>query len=203
MDFRVQHKPSRGLWRSPCARARRRRLSIRCVFRIQPGPGIGIHLRDAELDLPIFVDSEGSAGVFIQTRHATQTSTKENPVELFSSLAPILMFVREAAGKQGWHTNGHYANLTIDDAWLTQPFGNLDYQGLLREMGKANFHTTIAFIPWNFDRSRPEAVSLFRSHPDRYSIVVHGNNHDHQEFYDYDTVPSPIKSPTSSKHSRE
>ena len=30
------------------------------------------------------------------------------------------------------------------------------YKGLLQEMQKVNFHTTIAFIPWNFDRSRPE-----------------------------------------------
>ena len=32
-------------------------------------------------------------------------------------------------------------------------------------------------------------VSLFREHPDRFSICVHGNNHYHQEFGPYDSNP--------------
>jgi hypothetical protein len=54
-------------------------------------------------------------------------------------------------------------------------------------MENHNFHTTIAFIPWNFDRSEPAIVTLFRAHPERFSICVHGNNHDHKEFGDYAT----------------
>ena len=54
-------------------------------------------------------------------------------------------------------------------------------------MEKANFHTTIAFIPWNYERSEDEVVTLFREHPDRFSVSVHGNNHDHYEFYKYKT----------------
>jgi hypothetical protein len=52
-----------------------------------------------------------------------------------------------------------------------------------------NFHATLAFIPWNFDRSEPGVVSLFRAHPDRLSICVHGNNHVHQEFGPVDSHP--------------
>ena len=52
-----------------------------------------------------------------------------------------------------WHSPGHYANLTIDDPWFAESYGHLTYNGLLGEMEKANFHTTIAFIPWNYDRS--------------------------------------------------
>lgn len=100
----------------------------------------------------------------------------------FPSIAADLMFVRYSAGERGWHAAAHYANFTIDDAWLHQPYGYLDYQGLLAEMERHNFHTTIAFIPWNFDRSEPGVVSLIRQHADRYSICVHGDNHDHKEF---------------------
>jgi hypothetical protein len=96
-----------------------------------------------------------------------------------------------AAGDYGWHSSGHYANFTIDDPWLIQPYGYLDYKNLLAEMEKHNFHTTVAFIPWNFDRSRPEVVELFKSHPDRYSTCVHGNNHAHREFGGYRTNPLP------------
>jgi hypothetical protein len=52
-------------------------------------------------------------------------------------------------------------------------------------MQKANFHTTIAFIPWNFDRNQADAVLFFRNNSDKYSISIHGNNHDHYEFYKY------------------
>jgi hypothetical protein len=56
-------------------------------------------------------------------------------------------------------------------------------------MEKHNFFSTIAFIPWNYDRSKPEVVSLVRDHPDRFSICVHGDNHDHKEFTDYKDKP--------------
>ena len=105
--------------------------------------------------------------------------------EAFSSLAPMLLFLTYAGGSYTWHLDGHYANFTIDDPWLTEPYGNLDYHGLLAEMERHNFHTTIAFVPWNYDRSVPSVASLFRQHPNRFSICIHGNNHAHREFADY------------------
>jgi hypothetical protein len=112
-------------------------------------------------------------------------------VNAFLRIAPELMFVKYCAGERGWHTLHHYANFTIDDPWLRQPYGYVDYKGLLEEMQRHNFHTTIAFIPWNYQRSQPEVVSIFRNHPDRFSITVHGNNHDHKEFTDYRSKPLP------------
>jgi len=117
------------------------------------------------------------------------TSATLNFLRGFSGVAPEAMYLRYAAGDRAWHTTGHYANLTVDDAWLTEPFGNLDYAGLLKEMEKHNFHTTIAFIPWNYDRSEPDAVALFREHPERFSVCIHGNNHDHREFGEYSAEP--------------
>jgi len=119
----------------------------------------------------------------------TKAGNYPSTVQQFSRVAPIMLFVRYAAGKRAWHSVGHYANLTIDDAWLHEPYGYLDYHALLRQMDAFNFHTTIAFIPWNYDRSDPELVRLFRSRPDRFSICIHGNNHDHLEFGGYDRTP--------------
>jgi hypothetical protein len=107
---------------------------------------------------------------------------------VFPEIAPVMMFVSYAAGDRAWHSVGHYANLSIDDPWLVEPYGHLSYEALLTEMERHNFHTTIAFIPWNFDRSSAGVAALFRAHPDRFSICVHGNNHDHAEFTDYDEV---------------
>ncbi len=103
----------------------------------------------------------------------------------FSSLAPFILFLSYASGEYGWHSDGLYANLTIDDAWLTQPYGHFDYYAVLREMQKHNFHTTVAFVPWNFDRSESDLVRLFREHPTYYSVCMHGNNHAHREFGTY------------------
>jgi hypothetical protein len=100
-----------------------------------------------------------------------------------------MMFLRFAAGERAWHSPGQYANLTIDDPWLREPYGHLNYEALLHEMQQHNFHTTVSFIAWNFDRSEPAVVSLFREHPERLSVCIHGNNHDHQEFGAYERRP--------------
>jgi len=106
----------------------------------------------------------------------------------FSKIVPIMMFLRYSCGDECWHRDIDYANLTIDDPFLIEPYGNLSFKRLLKEMETHSFHTTIAFIPWNYDRSNPEVVKLFLDRPDRYSIAIHGNNHDHYEFYKYNKV---------------
>lgn len=109
----------------------------------------------------------------------------DDTVSAFSQIAPVMMFVKFCAGEKGWHVLHHYANLTIDDPSLREPYGFLSYERLVAEMEKHNFHSTIAFIPWNYDRNDPSVVSLFRQHPDRLSISIHGDNHDHKEFTSY------------------
>jgi glycosyltransferase involved in cell wall biosynthesis len=109
--------------------------------------------------------------------------------EAFSSMAPFIFFIKYAAGEYAWHAEGQYANLTIDDAWLKNPYGHLDYRALVREMQQHRFHTTIAFVPWNFDRSRTDMVELFRNHPDLLSVCIHGNDHSHREFGAYTDHP--------------
>ena len=74
-----------------------------------------------------------------------------------------------------------------------KPYGHLIYEDLLKEMERHDFHTTIAFIPWNYDRSEAETVALFRSHPERFSICVHGDNHDHKEFDDFESKPLSLQ----------
>jgi len=141
---------------------------------------------------PVFIEtSVQSWNVFVAcaTSPAEGLKDGEGVVDAFLKNAPAMMFVKYCAGEQGWHAIHEYANLTIDDPWLRQPYGYVDYKGLLEEMERHGFHTTIAFIPWNYDRSEPGVVSLIRSHPDRFSITVHGDNHDHKEFTEYRSKP--------------
>ncbi len=102
--------------------------------------------------------------------------------ENFMELAPVMMFIRYIFGNRAWHPSNHFANLTIDDPFLIEPYGNLYYQKLLNEMEQEDFHTTIAFIPYYYDRYDVEVVRLFNDNTDRYSLSIHGNNHDHREF---------------------
>jgi len=146
--------------------------------------------------LPVFVETTvNQVELFVAASMTpVETSTeREGAVDAFLRLAPVMMFTKYSAGERGWHAFHHYANLTIDDPWLRQPYGYVDYDSLLEEMQKHDFHTTIAFIPWNYDRSKPGVISLFRDHPDRFSIAIHGNNHDHKEFTDYQSKPLDVQ----------
>jgi hypothetical protein len=103
----------------------------------------------------------------------------------FSYLASKILFLAHAAGPYAWHLDGRYANLTVDDPWLAEPYGNLSYRALLAQMEVHHFHTTIAFVPWNYDRSEADAAAIVRQHPEFFSLCLHGNNHLHREFGAY------------------
>jgi hypothetical protein len=145
--------------------------------------------------VPVFIEADlHQQKVFLlsKTRPAVDGAvggSADSVETAFAEVAPVMMFIKYCAGERGWHALHHYANLTIDDPWLREPYGDLSYKGLLKEMEKHEFHTTIAFIPWNYDRSEAEAVSLFRNHPERFSICIHGDNHDHKEFEDLESKP--------------
>ncbi|MGC2819382.1 MAG: hypothetical protein WA198_06840 [Candidatus Sulfotelmatobacter sp.] len=141
---------------------------------------------------PVFLEAEvNQQRIFLLCKkRSPQLETErnaENTETAFAEVAPEMIFAKYGAGERGWHALHHDANLTIDDPWLREPYGHLDYNKLLTEMESHNFHTTIAFIPWNYDRSEQQVVALFRDHPERFSICVHGDNHDHKEFDDYES----------------
>jgi hypothetical protein len=158
-----------------------------------------VHLvaKNQALLFPIFVKVRlDEQDVFFLTQTVASEATKGLSTRFnrgcFFEVAPLIMFLRYTCKEKCWHSPGYYANLTIDDPWLNEPYGFVSYKGLIEEMEKANFHTTIAFIPWNYDRSKREVVSLFQEHPDRFSICVHGNNHDHYEFYKCETEKDDV-----------
>ena len=157
-----------------------------------------MELRPAKTPSPTFVRTRVSSRThdqeifFAAEIHAPEVALSPDPYRqqaIFSSIAAPMIFLRYASGDRAWHTPGDFANFTIDDLWLREPYGHVDFEQLLQQSEAHNFHATIAFIPWNFDRSQPAVASLFRSHPDRLSICIHGNNHLHQEFGPFATHP--------------
>ena len=143
---------------------------------------------------PIFVRCEKSAGsIFIDAGEEGE-SLEVVPLREtyynyefyhFSKIVPLMFTMRYVLGNEAWHNDHNYANLIIDDPALTEPWDNLSYAELLREMKMHNFHTTIAMSPRTWSMSEPAVVALFRADPDRYSLVQHGNNGDGYEFYKY------------------
>jgi peptidoglycan/xylan/chitin deacetylase (PgdA/CDA1 family) len=143
---------------------------------------------------PVFFRTEvGGENIFF----ATETTPVAIPITadpyrqqaVFAALAFPMIFLHYAAGERAWHSPGDYANFTIDDLWLREPYGHVNYSQLLQQAQEHNFHATVAFIPWNFDRNQSSMISLFQAHSDRLSICIHGNNHVHQEFGSVDTHP--------------
>ena len=143
------------------------------------------------VELPVFVMvSSGNGEVFvdgfIQYYNTKNVNLYSQYVYNYHPIVPTMMFVRYSCDDECWHNNYNYANLTIDDPYFIEPFGYLNYQGLLNEMETHNFHTTIGYIPKYYCYPQDTSViNLFLNYPDRYSIVQHGNNHDGYEFICY------------------
>jgi hypothetical protein len=118
--------------------------------------------------------------------YLSSCSKNENYQKCFLESAPLFLFVRYVFGDECWHAISDFANLTIDDPRLIERYGGLDFEGLIKEIGKNDFHTTIGFIPWNYDRNSKQVVDLILKNKNKMSLVVHGNSHAHREFGYYD-----------------
>ena len=100
---------------------------------------------------------------------------------LFSA-APVVFYLRWAFPAISWNAPEANACLVIDDPPLRSRYGFVDFGDLLTRMKQLRFSTTIAFIPWNWRRSDPKVVQLFKNNPEHYSLCVHGCDHTAGEF---------------------
>jgi hypothetical protein len=64
-------------------------------------------------------------------------------------------------------------------------------------MEQSQFATNLAFIPWNYRRSRRKVIDLFKRHPGRYSLSVHGCDHTKAEFATTDPATLTSKARTA------
>ena len=102
--------------------------------------------------------------------------------EHFLCAVPLVLYIKWAFPETCWNAPEASACLVIDDPLLKPTHGFVDFQELLSLMKRHTFSTNIAFIPWNWRRSAPEVVRLFRENPERYSLSVHGCDHTRAEF---------------------
>jgi hypothetical protein len=95
----------------------------------------------------------------------------------FGETVPVVMYLKWAFREVGWKTPGTSGCLIVDDPALRARYGFLRFRDALTLMEQHRFTTTIAFIPWNWRRTRSGTVELFRGNPDKLSLCVHGCDH--------------------------
>lgn len=157
-----------------------------------------LHLGNSATDAVKIVSCEAGAALLKVELHDVPVflSTTDGVIDLDSSLAspqfdirrdflsaaPAVMYIKWAFEGACWQTPITIACLVIDDPPLRPRYGFLEFQLLLDLMREHDFSTSIAFIPWNWNRSTASVVRLFRENPDRYSLSVHGCDHTGGEF---------------------
>jgi len=104
----------------------------------------------------------------------------------FSRFMPHAMALRYIFGAECWHPSKSHASVIVDDPLLRPNYGFLNFDTLLRLMKEHNFHTTVAFIPHNYQRSSRRILRLFRENAGYFSICYHGNDHTQSEFASHD-----------------
>ena len=127
--------------------------------------------------LPVFLSSERLIDI-----DAELTTFNFDIRDHFFSAVPFVSYIRWAFPSSSWHAPEASASLIIDDPLLKPTHGFVDFHELLSLMKRHNFSTNVAFIPWNWRRSAPEVVRLFRENPEHFSLSVHGCDHTRAEF---------------------
>jgi PKD repeat protein len=148
----------------------------------------------ADLPYPIFVEwNNGGGSVLVDAGQPENSLDNKQFWRMyylgFSGIAPLMFAMRYTMGDEIYHQDQQFANLTIDDPKLVEPYQNMNYAALLTNMQQHNFHTTIAFIPKYWQSSQQGVIDMFRNNPEYLSLVQHGNNHDGYEFYKYTNDP--------------
>ncbi len=113
---------------------------------------------------------------------AELTSQNFDVRDHFLSAVPLVLYVKWAFAETCWSAPETNACLMIDDPVLKSTHGFVNFQELLSLMKRHKFSTNIAFIPWNWRRSAPEVIQLFKENPENYSVSVHGCDHTRAEF---------------------
>ena len=129
-------------------------------------------------DVPAFVSTSAEI-IDIDGKLTTQNFDVRGQ---FLSAVPVVLYIKWAFAETCWNAPEANACLVIDDPVLKSTHGFVDFQQLLSLMKRHNFSTNVAFIPWNWRRSAPEVVQLFRENPAHYSLSVHGCDHTRAEF---------------------
>jgi hypothetical protein len=96
----------------------------------------------------------------------------------FMGLLPLLHFLGQLLGDQGWKLPPLRAAFVIDDPNLHWPsYGFLKYPQLAEHASRHGYHLAFATVPLDGWRVDARAVAIMREHPAALSLLIHGNDH--------------------------
>ena len=99
-----------------------------------------------------------------------------------SPLIPLMHFLREVTAESAWETGPRRACFIFDDPSLYWPtYGFLRFQDLALHAERHRYHAAIATVPLDTWWVHPRVAAVFRDHPKRISLLIHGNNHSYLE----------------------
>ncbi|SFI17572.1 hypothetical protein [Bradyrhizobium sp. Gha] len=133
--------------------------------------------RLARCGVRFFIDAS-LAMVDIHERAATYFDVKKR----FAGAVPLVLYLKWSFRGVCWTTSETNACLIIDDPPLWPRYGFLDFGELLHLANKQTFATTVAFIPWNWQRTNCDTVAAFLKNSGKLSVCVHGCDHTRGEF---------------------
>jgi hypothetical protein len=100
----------------------------------------------------------------------------------FLEMIPLLSWFRLIGANTSDHGLPLSACFVFDDPNLHWPsYGFVDYRKLVIQAERENYHVAFATIPLDTWFTHRETAGIFRRHPDRLSLAVHGNNHTKRE----------------------
>ncbi|MEK7780127.1 MAG: hypothetical protein AAB370_01340 [Verrucomicrobiota bacterium] len=102
--------------------------------------------------------------------------------ERFLELLPLVHWLRQLCGENEYQGLPLRAQFMFDDPNLHWPsYGYVDYREIAARAEKANYHVSFATVPLDNWFTHQPTAKIFRENPRRLSLLVHGNNHVHQE----------------------
>jgi hypothetical protein len=119
--------------------------------------------------------------------------------DFFCSAVPITMYLKWAYDDVCWKSAGTRACLIVDDPPLKPRYGFLRFRRAVELMDEHNFTMSLAFIPWNWERTDPKVVDLFKDRCDKFSLSIHGCDHTASEFAAQSTVELNAKTKVASQ----
>jgi hypothetical protein len=107
-----------------------------------------------------------------------EQSLRELLFERPLAMAALITFLRETCADDLPQPPPLRAALVFDDPNLRwRSYGYIEFARLLAHADEHDYHASMAMIPLDARRQHRPTVELFRSRPDRLSLVMHGNNH--------------------------
>ena len=102
--------------------------------------------------------------------------------ERFLEILPVLHFLRCVSGDYSYESPALRAQFMFDDPNLHWPrYGCVGYRETATRAERENYHVSFATIPLDAWYVHGRTAEIFRNHPTRLSLCVHGNDHTKRE----------------------